>query len=181
MTVFEVDETKALWLALRADAHVVLARHLQVDQTHVRSLEEKLFRSIVQDDNITPYHMKIYREIVSTIIMAPLHFKKSILENFKESISHLYKKKDTLFVCKQMTTNTQPNSDTKSQRLFHQIVRPKLMALAADTKIDLPACPNCQTKEYMTLVGIQTRSGDEAETLFPKCMKCKLLMKDHGF
>lgn len=54
------------------------------------------------------------------------------------------------------------------------------MALAADTEIDLPPCPNCQTKEYMTLVGIQTRSGDEAETLFPKCMKCNLLMKDHG-
>ena len=180
MNVYELEESKAFWLALRADVHMVLGKYLNADASRVRLLEEELFASVVQDDPITHYHMQVYRELMSGIIMAPRDLKQSILENYKENVGHLMK---SLNRPVQVTQSMESKNtyETESQRLFHEVARPKLMALAANTTIDLPACPTCQTNEYMAVVGIQTRSGDEAETLFPKCMKCNLLLRDHPF
>lgn len=180
MNVYEVDDAKALWLALRADTHMVLTKYLNVEVSCVRQLEEQLFASIVQNDPITHYHMQVYRELVSSIVMAPHDSKQSLMENYKENIVRLMLSSKSS-VQPRHSNEFDNTYETDSQRLFHEVVRPKLMALAANTTIDLPACPTCQTNEYMAVVGIQTRSGDEAETLFPKCMKCNLLLRDHPF
>ena len=180
MNVYEIDESKALWLALRADTHMVLTKHLNTDVSRVRQLEEQLFTSVVQDDTITQYHVQMYRELVSSIVMAPRDLQQSLLENYKENVDRLmFSNKNSIPAI--LSKDPDNTYETDSQRLFHEVVRPKLMALSANTTIDLPACPTCQTNEYMGVVGIQTRSGDEAETLFPKCMKCNLLLKDHPF
>ena len=174
MHVFEVDEKKAAWLALRADAHVVLNSHFDGSQKDTTNTEQLLYTMVTQNDTITDYHMQIYKELLCLIISC----NKSINLNFDQDMLSFFQslnqqhKMESMFESKEY--------ETPSQKLFYTKVRPQLMALAANTQMNLPACPKCNTKEFMSIIGIQTRSGDEAETLFPQCTKCKTLLKDHA-
>lgn len=180
MYVYEVDTTKALWLALRADAHDILKRQLNIDHDLVRQTEEQLYACVVQKDTLTSYHMIMYKELIRYIIMAPANMKDAMVRNFQQTMPQLIES-FTSHVS-QFHQHTLPVSSndypSESKRLFYEVIRPKLMALAATTTNDLPACSACKTNEYMTLIAVQTRSGDEAATIFPKCMKCQKILTD---
>lgn len=74
MYVYEVDNTKALWLALCADAHDILKRQLHIDHDVVRRTEDQLYACVVQEDTLTSYHMifsriPIFVSIVIVIVI----------------------------------------------------------------------------------------------------------------
>lgn len=179
MHVFEIDNNKALWLALRAEANDILKLHFGYNDQQPKNIERSLYNMVVSNtnnNNITNYHFQIYKEMLVTVIsISPttttMNFNQSLVACF-ESLK-----------CTYQTTPQQSSTkqyENASQKLFYTKVRPQLMALAANTQMDLPVCPKCNTKEFMSIIGIQTRSGDEAETLFPQCTKCKTLLKDHA-
>ena len=180
MFVYEVDNTKALWLALRADAHDILQRQLNIDQNAVRQTEEQLYACVVQKDTLTGYHMIMYKELMRYIIMAPTNIKKAMVSNFQETMPQLIESFTSHIsqFHQHMTPTSSNDYPSESKRLFYEVIRPKLMALSATTKNDLPACTTCKTNEFMTLIAVQTRSGDEAATIFPKCMKCQKILTD---
>lgn len=180
MYVYEVDKKKAIWLAMRADAHDILKRQLNIDKNVVRRVEEQLYTWVVQEDMLTSYHMVMYKELMGYIIMAPTNLKNTLVTHFYETMPQIIKSFTSHI--SQFHQHTLPTVSNKypseSKQLFYEVVRPKLMAMATTTKNDLPPCTACKTNEYMTLIAVQTRSGDEAATIFPKCMKCQKILTD---
>tara|TARA_B100000683_G_scaffold217564_1_gene213606 strand:- start:78 stop:620 length:543 start_codon:yes stop_codon:yes gene_type:complete len=178
MHVFEIDDNKALWLALRAEANDILKLHFGYNDQQTKKIERSVYNMVVSNtnnDDITNYHFQIYKEILASVIS----FSPTTTMNFNQSLIACFES----LKCTYQTTPQQSSTkqyENASQKLFYTKVRPQLMALAANSQINLPICPNCSTKEFMCIVGIQTRSGDEAETLFPQCTKCKTLLKDHA-
>ncbi len=181
MHVYEVEETKALWLALRADAHQVLGKVLGVNAQQVSELEKRVYYySIVpQETCITPYHMVLYKELLSQIRLAHPDLRKGLVDDFKTNMPKLIKSYTSHISVLLHDANEEVKEyETESKRLFYTEVRPKLMALAANTTNDLPSCPTCKTNEFMSTIEIQTRSGDEAATVYAKCMKCQNILTD---
>ena len=187
MHVYEVEETKAFWLALRADAHQVLARALDAPAPEVTELERNVYHSAVgtvgvggEGENITPYHMEVYKELLSQIRLAHPDTRKGLIEDFKTNMPMLVKSYTSHISVFIHAKNAEVKEyESESKRIFYKEVRPKLMSLSAQTENELPSCPTCKTNEFMGTIGIQTRSADEAATLFPKCMKCQKILKDH--
>jgi DNA-directed RNA polymerase subunit M/transcription elongation factor TFIIS len=185
MHVHEVEDGKALWLALRADAHNVLnvlSKTLGVPAPKVHELERRVYCSVIGNcENVTHYHMEVYRELLSQIRLAHPDMQKSLVEDFNTNMPKLVKLYTShISVFLHAKSEEVQTYDSESKKLFYTVVRPKLMALGADTKNELPPCPTCRTNEFMGTIAIQTRSGDEAATLFPKCMKCQKIQTDHA-
>ena len=180
MHVYDVDEFKALWLSLRADSHMLLEKILTLPKDQVHVFEEKVYMSVVGEasTDITPYHMKIYRELLCHIRSAHPDLVQELVQDFNATLPKLIKSFTSHISAFLHAEEEVKEFGTESQCLFHKELRPQLMALAADVDLNLPSCPTCNTKEYMTIVPIQTRSADEAATLFPKCMKCQKLLTD---
>lgn len=181
MHVYEVEETKALWLALRADAHQVLTNAMGIPRDKVSELEEKVYRSVVcLCESITPYHMKVYKELLCQIRLSHPDMQKGLVEDFKTNMPKLVKSYTShISVFLHAKNEETKEYDSESKKLFYNEVRPRLLALSAGTKNELPECPTCRTNEFMGTIEIQTRSGDEAATIFPKCMKCQKILRDH--
>ena len=181
MHVYEVEETKALWLALRADAHQVLSKTLDIPSTKVSEFEHKVYCSVVGIcKSITPYHMKVYKELLSQIRLSHPEMQKGLVEDFKTNMPKLVKSYTShISVFLHSKNKKVQEYESESKKLFYNEVRPKLMVLSAETKNELPECPTCRTNEFMGTIEIQTRSGDEAATIFPKCMKCQKILRDH--
>jgi DNA-directed RNA polymerase subunit M/transcription elongation factor TFIIS len=180
MHVYEVDDFKALWLSLRADSHMILEKVLKLPKDQVHVFEEKVYMSVVGEANIniTPYHMTMYRELLCHIRSAHPDLVHGLVKDFNATLPKLIKSFTSHISVFLHAKEEVKEFGTESQRLFHKELRPQLMALAANIESNLPSCPTCNTNEYMTIVPIQTRSADEAATLFPKCMKCQKLLTD---
>jgi DNA-directed RNA polymerase subunit M/transcription elongation factor TFIIS len=181
MHVYEVEETKALWLALRADAHHVLTKTLDIPSNKVSELEHKVYYSVVgTGETTTLYHIKVYKEILSQIRLAHPDMQKGLVEDFKTNMPKLVKSYTShISVFLHANNEEVKEYESDSKKLFYNEVRPRLLALSAETKNELPECPICKTNEFMGTIEIQTRSGDEAATIFPKCMKCQKILRDH--
>lgn len=182
MHVFEVDDTKALWLALRADAHQVL-EHIfpETSKKLVSRLEQNVYNHLVGGGVcFTQYHMQLYKEFLSRIRLASPDIQHKLIHDFETNLPILIKSYTShISVFLHATQNKVEKYESKSKKLFYEVVRPRLMSLSADTKNELPACPTCKTNEFMGTIEIQTRSGDEAATVYAKCMKCQKILRDH--
>jgi DNA-directed RNA polymerase subunit M/transcription elongation factor TFIIS len=181
MHVHLVDEEKALWLALRADANKVLQSVLHISCDQATLFEHQVFGSVVGSEDVTIYHMNMYREVMCHMCQACDQMRTSLVQDFQTTLPAFTRSftahiSDTLVVAEEETTYTTP-----SKQLFHEVVRPQLMALQADTEEDLPECPTCHTNKYMSVIQVQTRSADEAATNFPKCTNCQKILTDHAF
>lgn len=182
MHVFEVDAQQALWLALRADARDILSKELVgLDAGKVGVFEQKVYDSIVQAQVVTAYHMRIYREFMAELCQAPLSMKQALLTDFDGKLKTFVKHCTSHISAFSKEAPAEAPHTTASQTLFRDVVRPQLLALEANVQSELPMCPKCKTKKYMSVIQIQTRSGDEGATQFPKCTNCNLIMTDHAF
>lgn len=120
----------------------------------------------------------MYKEIMSQIRLSNPKMQTALVSDFKESFPTLVRAY-TSHISAFLDVQTEMTEyETPSKKLFYTELRQKLMALSAQVENELPECPKCKTNEFMGTIAVQTRSADEAATLFPKCMKCQTVLRD---
>lgn len=169
-TTVTLNEQRVQHLGLRYDAVTVL----QTVCKDAKKLEQQIYASIVT--KITPYQTVLYKEVLANILTAPPDLRAKLIQDYTKTQpefirSCLQQNKRKRVEEQQPVKKCKVESD--SRVIFTTKVLPELQKMMAKVKSDLPDCPNCKTKEFMVETPIQTRSGDEAATVFPQCTKCK--------
>lgn len=183
MFVFPVGDIKSLWLGLRADARRVL-EHV-VGAATSQKLEQCIHETVLgKIKHRTMYHCALYQEMLSHARRTDPRFLTQLALNFNDLLPQWLKSRMSHISQDAAHFNNPSNQpiyqkQNNSKDLFFKELRPLLMSLATTfDRSQFPMCPTCNTKEFMVPRGEQTRSGDEAETLFPYCIKCHTLFKD---
>lgn len=180
MPVLKLDDAAARWLALRQDAVTSiheLTSTFKLDE--VQAFEQRLFVSLVGGEDVpTMYYQNLYKEVTYHVLKLPPETRIKLVLDFNQNIRSVHD-----LMCLHISHRAPEKVVLHEKRgredpreVEFEVLRKKLKELEAKQVSELPMCPKCKTKEYMTQITRQDRSGDESASVYPMCMKCETVL-----